>query len=119
MASAASNPAMATEVLAVQGLMYKIVPNKIATMFIVSGSQFLGYCIAGLMKRELLNTFMTTPHLTLFLASYPLVSFHDAISYRFSRNCSPWYPPRRTIREQHEEMGLIPHSVLFVCVAQC
>jgi len=53
MASAASNAAMATEVLAVQGKYYKMVPPKLATMFIVSGSQYFGYCIAGLMKREL------------------------------------------------------------------
>ncbi len=52
MASSAGNVAMATEVLATRALFYGIVPKGLAPMFLLTSSQFLGYAIAGLMRRE-------------------------------------------------------------------
>jgi hypothetical protein len=52
MASSAGNVAMATEVLATRALFYGIVPKGLAPMFLLISSQFLGYAIAGLMRRE-------------------------------------------------------------------
>jgi len=52
MASSAGNVAMATEVLAARELYYSIVLKGLAPMFLLISSQFLGYAIAGLMRRE-------------------------------------------------------------------
>ena len=52
MASSAGNVAMATEVLAARALYYSIVPKGLAPIFLLMSSQFLGYAIAGLMRRE-------------------------------------------------------------------
>lgn len=52
MASSAANVAMATEVFAAQALFYKIMPKGLAPMFLLTSTQFLGYGIAGLMRRE-------------------------------------------------------------------
>jgi hypothetical protein len=54
MASAAAHSAMGTQVLAVQRLFYKITPNGIISILLLSSSQLLGYGIGGLMRRELL-----------------------------------------------------------------
>jgi hypothetical protein len=51
MASSAANVAMATEVFAAQALFYKIVPKGLAPMILLTSTQFLGYGIAGLMRR--------------------------------------------------------------------
>jgi len=52
MASSAANVAMATEVIAARALFYGILPKGLAPMFLLSATQFLGYGIAGLMRRE-------------------------------------------------------------------
>ena len=57
MASSAANSAMGTEVLAARVLFYKIVPKGLTPMFLVIASQFLGYGIAGLMRRTFSSRF--------------------------------------------------------------
>ena len=52
MASAASNSALATEVLAVQRLYYNITPNAATSIFLLFSSQLLGYGIGGILRRE-------------------------------------------------------------------
>ncbi|KAF8552269.1 OPT superfamily oligopeptide transporter [Imleria badia] len=62
MASAASNSALATEVLAVQRLYYNITPNAAASIFLLFSSQLLGYGIGGMLYPGIL----------------PLISMFDA-----------------------------------------
>jgi hypothetical protein len=52
MTSSAGNVAMATQVLATRALYYNIVPKGLAPVVLLISSQFLGYAIAGLMRRE-------------------------------------------------------------------
>lgn len=50
MASAASNSALATEVLAVQRLYYNITPNAVTSILLLFSSQLLGYGIGGILR---------------------------------------------------------------------
>ncbi|KII92275.1 hypothetical protein PLICRDRAFT_50693 [Plicaturopsis crispa FD-325 SS-3] len=72
MASAASNSALGTEVLAVQRLYYNITPNAGASIFLLFSSQLLGYGIGGLMRSILLY-----PSKMLYPGVLPLVTMFD------------------------------------------
>jgi hypothetical protein len=58
MASSAANVAMSTEVFAAQALFYNIVPKGLAPMILLTATQFLGYGIAGLMRREFSSAYL-------------------------------------------------------------
>lgn len=74
MASAASNAALATEVLAVQRLYYDVNPNPATSVFLLFSSQLLGYGIGGLMRSVLLY-----PSKMFYPNVLPLVSMFDAL----------------------------------------
>ncbi|KAI9452586.1 OPT oligopeptide transporter protein-domain-containing protein [Russula earlei] len=85
MASAGATSAMATEVIAIQSLFYKIVPNKVASLFLVTSNQFLGYFIAGLM-----TPILVYPSKMLYPSVLPVVStlgaFHESRANKFTNH---------------------------------
>ncbi|KAI9442371.1 OPT oligopeptide transporter protein-domain-containing protein [Lactarius indigo] len=82
MASAATNSALGTEVLAVQRLFYNITPNGAASVFLLFSSQLLGYGIGGLMRPILLY-----PSKMLYPGVFPVVSMLDAFYQEGSTRC--------------------------------
>ncbi|KAG6329472.1 hypothetical protein ID866_9617 [Astraeus odoratus] len=74
MASAASNAAAATEVLAVQRLYYGISPNPVTSVFLLFSSQMLGYGIGGVMRSILLY-----PSKMFYPTVLPLASMLDTL----------------------------------------
>ena len=76
MASAAANSALATEVLAVQRLFYKITPNAGASIFLLFSSQLIGYCF-------LLSILPQRAHAEQIRNQWLIQMYVDAVSIAF------------------------------------